>query len=361
MGYPMAGHLALAGHHVTVYNRTARKSESWCAEFPGHGFATTPREAVQKADIVFCCVGNDDDLRSVVLGAEGALSGMQAGAIFVDHTTASADVARELSPGPHRPPVVTDALSRPRDAGAGAAGTMVGVVGRGGLESHLFPAPPTPRRARTFPSGTRPTSQPCSQGHDGGPRGPVGSSAMSSQHPGEPVPAPVSSPSPTPSRKLRVLVLFGGRSGEHAISAATAAGVPTRHRPRQVRRRPGRHHPRRPVGRRLGRARAVGDHDGRLPEVTADRRGGRPVARDGPQRGAGARGRRDPARLGQVDVVFPVLHGPFGEDGTVQGLLELADVRYVGAGVLASAVGMDKHYMKLRPRRRTACRSALRR
>ena len=96
MGYPMAGHLALAGHHVTVYNRTARKSESWCAEFSGHGFATTPREAVQKADIVFCCVGNDDDLRSVVLGAEGALSGMQAGAIFVDHTTASADVAREL-------------------------------------------------------------------------------------------------------------------------------------------------------------------------------------------------------------------------------------------------------------------------
>ena len=100
MGYPMAGHLAAAGHQVAVYNRTATKSEAWCAEFAGAGgqkHAKTPREAAQGADIVFCCVGNDDDLRSVVLGADGAFAGMQPGAIFVDHTTASAEVARELS------------------------------------------------------------------------------------------------------------------------------------------------------------------------------------------------------------------------------------------------------------------------
>ena len=101
MGYPMAGHLARAGHTVTVYNRTATKSEAWCAEFAGaagqNGFKNTPREAVAGADFVFCCVGNDDDLRSVTLGADGAFAGMQPGAIFVDHTTASASVARELA------------------------------------------------------------------------------------------------------------------------------------------------------------------------------------------------------------------------------------------------------------------------
>ena len=95
MGLPMAGHLALAGHEVTVYNRSAAKSQAWVAEFKGRS-APTPREAAAGADIVFCCVGNDDDLRSVVLGSDGALAGMKAGAIFVDHTTASADVAREL-------------------------------------------------------------------------------------------------------------------------------------------------------------------------------------------------------------------------------------------------------------------------
>ena len=101
MGYPMAGHLARAGHTVTVYNRTATKSEAWCAEFAGaagqNAFKNTPREAVAGADFVFCCVGNDDDLRSVTLGADGAFAGMQPGAIFVDHTTASASVARELA------------------------------------------------------------------------------------------------------------------------------------------------------------------------------------------------------------------------------------------------------------------------
>ena len=99
MGYPMAGHLAQAGHQVTVYNRTAAKSVAWCAEFPGAGtskHAATPRLAAQHADIVFSCVGNDDDLRSVTLGADGAFAGMKPGAVFVDHTTASASVAREL-------------------------------------------------------------------------------------------------------------------------------------------------------------------------------------------------------------------------------------------------------------------------
>ncbi len=99
MGYPMAGHLAAAGHCVTVYNRTTAKSIAWCEAFsrsksPRH--APTPREASQGVDIVFCCVGNDDDLRAVTLGADGAFAGMKAGAIFIDHTTASADVAREL-------------------------------------------------------------------------------------------------------------------------------------------------------------------------------------------------------------------------------------------------------------------------
>jgi len=103
MGYPMAGHLARAGHLVTVYNRTMTKAIAWCAEYTGASgqkdtvnFAETPRQAVQGARLVFCCVGNDDDLRSVVLGPDGALAGMQPGAVLVDHTTASANVAREL-------------------------------------------------------------------------------------------------------------------------------------------------------------------------------------------------------------------------------------------------------------------------
>ncbi|MGI9219105.1 MAG: NAD(P)-dependent oxidoreductase, partial [Hydrogenophaga sp.] len=96
MGFPMAGHLAKAGHAVTVFNRSPAKAQAWVAEFGGAA-QPTPREAASGADIVFCCVGNDDDLRSVTLGADGAFAGMAAGAIFVDHTTASADVARELN------------------------------------------------------------------------------------------------------------------------------------------------------------------------------------------------------------------------------------------------------------------------
>ena len=99
MGSPMAGHLARAGHQVTVYNRTTSESIAWCAEHTSAGavkHAQTPRLAAQGASLVFCCVGNDDDLRSVTLGADGAFAGMEPGAIFVDHTTASAEVAREL-------------------------------------------------------------------------------------------------------------------------------------------------------------------------------------------------------------------------------------------------------------------------
>ena len=95
MGYPMAGHLAKkGGHDVTVYNRTAAKAEKWAAEFGG-AFKTTPREAAEGAEIVFSCVGNDDDLRSVMLGDDGVLAGMNGG-VIVDNTTASAEVAREL-------------------------------------------------------------------------------------------------------------------------------------------------------------------------------------------------------------------------------------------------------------------------
>ncbi|RZJ08218.1 MAG: NAD(P)-dependent oxidoreductase [Rubrivivax sp.] len=95
MGHPMAGHLARAGHQVTVYNRTTAKAEAWVKEYGGT-FAATPADAVSGAEFVFCCVGNDDDLRSVVLGETGAFRGMNPGAVFVDHTTASAEVARDL-------------------------------------------------------------------------------------------------------------------------------------------------------------------------------------------------------------------------------------------------------------------------
>ncbi|MBJ7356624.1 D-alanine--D-alanine ligase family protein [Nocardioides sp.] len=148
--------------------------------------------------------------------------------------------------------------------------------------------------------------------------------------------------------KVRVALLFGGRSGEHAISAATAAGVLKaidRDKYDVI-----------PVGiTRSGQWVVASDdpavwelRSGRLPEVTAGS-GSEVVlssSADGPQLQVLEAG-SVPEVLAQVDVVFPVLHGPFGEDGTVQGLLELADVRYVGSGVLASAVGMDKHYMKL--------------
>ncbi|MBU2982384.1 NAD(P)-dependent oxidoreductase [Lentibacter algarum] len=95
MGYPMAGHLKAAGHEVCVYNRTSAKAEAWVAEHGG-SFAVTPREAVHGADMVLACVGNDDDLRSVCLGDDGAFAGMNEKAVFVDHTTVSAKVTTEL-------------------------------------------------------------------------------------------------------------------------------------------------------------------------------------------------------------------------------------------------------------------------
>ena len=96
MGYPMAGHLAKAGHSVCVYNRTTAKAQTWTEQYSGC-FASTPREAVSNADMVFMCVGNDDDLRSVVYGDDGVLAGMLPHTILVDHTTTSAEVAREVA------------------------------------------------------------------------------------------------------------------------------------------------------------------------------------------------------------------------------------------------------------------------
>jgi 3-hydroxyisobutyrate dehydrogenase len=95
MGYPMAGHLKAGGHEVTVYNRSKAKAEAW-VEQHGGALAETPRQAVQGAEIAFSCVGNDDDLRSVTLGDDGIFAGLSSGSIYVDNTTASAEVAREL-------------------------------------------------------------------------------------------------------------------------------------------------------------------------------------------------------------------------------------------------------------------------
>ena len=96
MGYPMAGYLQQKGYETTAYNRTAAKADEWAGKYGGSS-APTPKQAAEGADFVMVCVGNDDDLRSVVLGDDGALAGMKAGAILVDHTTASADVAREIA------------------------------------------------------------------------------------------------------------------------------------------------------------------------------------------------------------------------------------------------------------------------
>jgi len=95
MGYPMAGYLSKNDHDVVVYNRTTARAETWSAEFTG-SVALTPFAAARDADIVFCCVGNDDDVREVLIGERGALQGMSEGAVVVDHTTASAELAREL-------------------------------------------------------------------------------------------------------------------------------------------------------------------------------------------------------------------------------------------------------------------------
>jgi 3-hydroxyisobutyrate dehydrogenase len=101
MGFPMAGHLAAKGHEVTVYNRTVAKAEAWVAKHKGRA-APTPREAATGAEFVMACVGNDDDLAQVCTGPDGAFSGMSQGAVFVDHTTVSAQITRELAAEPRR-------------------------------------------------------------------------------------------------------------------------------------------------------------------------------------------------------------------------------------------------------------------
>ena len=96
MGFPMAGHLARAGHEITVYNRTAARAEAWCVGQGGQG-AATPAAAARDAEVVFSCVGNDADLRAVTLGDDGAFAGMSAGTVYVDHSTTTAEIARELA------------------------------------------------------------------------------------------------------------------------------------------------------------------------------------------------------------------------------------------------------------------------
>lgn len=139
MGYPMAGHLKMAGHEVCVYNRTISKAERWVEEFGG-AMADTPREAAEGAAIVFACVGNDDDLRSVVLTENGAFAGMDPGTVFVDHTTASAQVARELyAEGQKRGIAFVDA---PVSGGqAGAENGCLTVLCGGDLQSYELAYP----------------------------------------------------------------------------------------------------------------------------------------------------------------------------------------------------------------------------
>ena len=123
MGAPMAAHLAAAGHAVTVYNRTSSKAEAWVAENGGSS-AGTPRAAAEGAEFVFACVGNDDDLRAVTLGQQGAFAGMAPGTVFVDHTTASAHVAREL----HRAGLLHGIHFVDAPVSGGQAGAVNGVL-----------------------------------------------------------------------------------------------------------------------------------------------------------------------------------------------------------------------------------------
>ena len=157
MGFPMAGHLfKKGGHDITVYNRSPAKAAAWVAEYGGGRTAETPAAAALSADLVFCCVGNDDDLRSVTTGENGAFKGMRAGATFVDHTTASAEVARELNAaGRARGIAFLDAPVSGGQAGA-QGGTLTVMVG-GDEEpfAHAKPLIETYARAvnRIGPSG----------------------------------------------------------------------------------------------------------------------------------------------------------------------------------------------------------------
>ncbi len=147
MGYPMAGHLAAAGHEVCVYNRTVAKAQSWASEHKGR-FAATPLEAAQGCEFVMSCVGNDDDLRAVCVGDDGAFGGMEAGAVFVDHTTVSAKVTRELSA------VADDAglsfIDAPISGGqAGAENGILSVMCGGDADAYARAEPVIDAYART--------------------------------------------------------------------------------------------------------------------------------------------------------------------------------------------------------------------
>jgi 3-hydroxyisobutyrate dehydrogenase len=139
MGYPMAGHLQKGGHDVTVYNRNAQKAAQWKAEYGGET-APTPAEAAKDKDIVFCCVGRDSDLREVTLGANGAFAAMKKGALFVDHTTASASIARELAVAAEKSGF--DFVDAPVSGGqAGAVNGKLGIM-CGGTEAGYAKAEP---------------------------------------------------------------------------------------------------------------------------------------------------------------------------------------------------------------------------
>jgi len=142
MGYPMAGHLARAGHRVTVYNRTQAKAQQWVDEFGGSR-AATPREAAQKAQIVLCCVGNDDDLRAVTSGPDGALQAMAPASLFVDHTTASAKVARELHETAGQRGI--DFIDAPVSGGQGGAQNGILTIMCGGTQQAFGQAEPVLR------------------------------------------------------------------------------------------------------------------------------------------------------------------------------------------------------------------------
>ena len=139
MGYPMAGHLTAGGHDVTVYNRTAAKAKKWVKKYGGKS-ARTPREAAKNKEFVFICVGNDDDLRSVVLGDKGALAGMSKGSILIDNTTASANVARELHATARKAGV--GFIDAPVSGGQAGAENGVLTVMCGGGKSHFNKAKP---------------------------------------------------------------------------------------------------------------------------------------------------------------------------------------------------------------------------
>ncbi len=139
MGYPMAGHLAAAGHSVTVYNRTASRAENWVAEHDGKS-APTPAEAARGSDFVFACVGNDDDLREVCNGTNGAFEGMQKGTVFVDHTTVSASVTRELCAEAEA--AGFDFVDAPVSGGqAGAEGGILSIMCGGRVEPYARAEP----------------------------------------------------------------------------------------------------------------------------------------------------------------------------------------------------------------------------